>query len=54
MSAVRCWVKVCERVSNSSAEFIDLIGGGGRTRTHDLRIMSCPAATEDKADQLLS
>ena len=26
----------------------DSIGGGGRTRTYDLRIMSCPAGAENK------
>jgi hypothetical protein len=32
-------------------EVVDLIGGGGWTRTNDLRIMSRPADTENKAHQ---
>ena len=32
----------------------DLVGGGGRTRTYDLRIMSCQPAAEGKEDKELS
>ena len=32
---------------------VDLIGGGGWTRTNDLRIMSRPAATDSKELQQL-
>ena len=36
-------------------EFTGLnFGGGGRTRTYDLRIMSASPPTENKADQQLS
>jgi len=36
-------------------EFTGLnFGGGGRTRTYDLRIMSRPANAESKADQQLN
>jgi len=30
-----------EERTETSAEVIDIIGGGGRTRTYDLRIMRC-------------
>jgi hypothetical protein len=33
---------------------LDLIGGGGWTRTSDLRIMSCPADIDNKGYQSLS
>jgi hypothetical protein len=36
------------------AEVVDFIGGGGRTRTYDLRIMSRSTETENKADQQLT
>jgi len=36
------------------AELIDLIGGGGRTRTYDLRIMSPETPVADKEDKGLS
>ena len=35
-------------------ELVDLIGGGGRTRTYDLRIMSHPSDADSKANQQLS
>jgi len=30
------------------AQLVEEIGGGGRTRTYDLRIMSCPPGTDSK------
>ena len=37
-----------------SAEVADLIGGGGRTRTYDLRIMSSEPPVADKQDKGVS
>ena len=35
-------------------ELVDLIGGGGRTRTYDLRIMSRPTDSDSKQVQQVS
>jgi Phage integrase family len=43
-----------EEETEIPAEVADLIGGGGWTRTSDLRIMSRSDATENKADQQLT
>jgi hypothetical protein len=40
--------------TNIPPDVVDLIGGGGWTRTSDLRIMRRPTGTEDKEDQQLS
>jgi hypothetical protein len=37
-----------------SPEVVDLIGGDGRTRTYDPRIMSASPPTDSKEDQQLS
>jgi hypothetical protein len=39
---------------HSRLQVVEGIGGGGRTRTYDLRIMSSTPVADNKADQKLS